>query len=150
MTVNRTLLEYLWDTVVYIGSFNLRLFLQDIMVWFTDCYRFPMVSYDPPPRQSKLSARECIGKRPPRELYWVESRWRNPQKVVYMDPYIQDILGVVPSTLNPLYISDRVICLCFVPQADLGEWCWSRPFLPIQKSSGSKSRGPNGFGESSC
>ena len=32
----------------------------------------------------------------------VESRWRNPQKVVHMDPYIKDILGVVPSTLNPL------------------------------------------------
>ena len=35
-------------------------------------------------------------------LQWVESRWHNPQKVVYMDPYIKVILGFVPSTLNPL------------------------------------------------
>ena len=32
----------------------------------------------------------------------VESRWHNPQKVVHMDPYIKDILGFVPSTLNHL------------------------------------------------
>ena len=33
-------------------------------------------------------------------IQWVRSRWHNPQKVVYMDPYVKDILGVVPSTLK--------------------------------------------------
>ena len=34
-------------------------------------------------------------------------RWRNPQKVVWMDPYIKDIFGFVPSTLTPLYLNVR-------------------------------------------
>ena len=37
-------------------------------------------------------------------LQWIESRLHNPQKVVYMDPHLKDILGFVPSTLKPLYL----------------------------------------------
>ena len=41
-----------------------------------------------------------------RTLYiqWFQSKWRNPQEVVYMDPYIKVILGFVPSTLKPLQL----------------------------------------------
>ena len=37
-------------------------------------------------------------------LQWIVSTWHNHQKVVYMDPHLKDILGVVPSTLKPLQL----------------------------------------------
>ena len=33
-------------------------------------------------------------------VQWLKSRWHNPQKVVYMDPYINDILGCRCHLLN--------------------------------------------------
>ena len=33
---------------------------------------------------------------------------QTPQEVVYMDPYLKDIMGSVPSTLKPLYVEQTI------------------------------------------